>query len=117
MEAQGFTNDTVKDREFFHFLVCHGAKSSVRVREVFHLFIVQSLAEGTVSREMKIEESPYAATGLLAMCITVQATLEELVCWPAMSRAVSMWATSRSVTARPSLYFCPQRAAIMSCSS
>jgi hypothetical protein len=45
MEAQSFTNDTVENGEFFHFFVCHGAKSSVRVGEMFHLFLIQSLAE------------------------------------------------------------------------
>ena len=50
MEAQSFTNDTVENREFLHFFVRHGAKSSVRIREMFQLFLIQSLAEKTVNR-------------------------------------------------------------------
>ena len=49
MEAQSFTNDTVKNREIFHFLVCHGAKSSVGVGEMFYLFLIKSLAKGMVN--------------------------------------------------------------------
>jgi len=40
MDAQSFTNDTVEDREFFHFFVCHRAKCSVWVGEMFHLFLI-----------------------------------------------------------------------------
>lgn len=50
MEAQGFANDTIENGQFFHFFVCHGAKGSIRVREMFHLFFIQSLAEGMVNR-------------------------------------------------------------------
>ena len=50
MQAQGFTNDTVENREFFHFLICHGAKSPIRSGEMFHLFLVQSLTERRVNR-------------------------------------------------------------------
>lgn len=81
MEAQSFTNDTVEDGEFLHFFICHRAKSSVRIREIFQLFLIQSLAEMMVNWEWwKLDRKPYATAGLLARCIMVQATLEELVC-------------------------------------
>ena len=50
MKAQSFTNDTVENREFLHFFVCHGAKSAIRVGEIFQLFLVQSLAENVVNQ-------------------------------------------------------------------
>ena len=81
MEAQSFTNDTVEDGEFLHSFVCHGAKSTVGVGEMFQLFLVQSLAEKCGKPgAMKTRRKSYATVGLLAKCITVQATLEELVC-------------------------------------
>jgi hypothetical protein len=81
VEAQCFANDTVENREFLHFFVCHGAKGSVRVGEMFQLLLIQKIAEKTVNRSQgKPNEETYATAGLFARCITVQATLEELVC-------------------------------------
>jgi hypothetical protein len=40
VEAQSFANDAVEDGEFFHFFVCHGAKGSVRIGEMFQLFFI-----------------------------------------------------------------------------
>ena len=50
MEAQSFTNDTIENREFLHFFVCHGAKSPIMVREIFQLFLIQSLAKNVVNQ-------------------------------------------------------------------
>jgi len=50
MEAQSFTNDTIENREFLHSFVCHGAKSAIRVGEMFQLFLVQCITGGIVNR-------------------------------------------------------------------
>jgi hypothetical protein len=81
MEAQSFTNDTVENGEILHFFVCHGSKGSVRVGKMFQLFLIQKIAEKTVNASQgKPGGKTYAMAGLLARCITVQATFEELVC-------------------------------------
>ena len=49
VEAQSFTNDAVENGEFLHFFVCHGAKGSVRVGEMFQLFLIQKVAENAVN--------------------------------------------------------------------
>jgi len=50
MEAQSFADDTVQNREFLHFFICHRTKSSIRVGEMFQLFLMQSPTENMVNR-------------------------------------------------------------------
>lgn len=116
--SESFSDDRVHDGQLLEVLVSVVSESTVRVTELLFLLLIKSLSTSSsvMLRHSKFLQKTYTTSGRSARWRRVQEEVAEEVCWPAIRRAIMMWAMSRSERGTPFRYLQLWRFSIMSCS-
>lgn len=116
--SESLSDDRVHDGQLLEVLVLVVSESTVRVTELLFLLLVKEPLYILVSyaSPFKVIWKTYTTSGRSARWRRVQEEVAEEVCWPAIRRAIMMWAMSRSERGTPFRYLQLWRFSIMSCS-